>query len=177
MSGFRRLLSIVVTLGLAWALAASSAVSTRWHDDTASELRLSWNARPERIETCRIVSSEELARRPAHMRQQVICEGTSASYALLVVANGDTLDQSVIRGGGLRGDRPILLMRDFPLPEGEHTLHLRFTRREVVDSTTTRNAIPADLVLDTVVSFRRGEVILVIIADGALRLTTPVGSR
>jgi len=169
----RVLLMMLATVALAWGLAASSAVPWPWYAEDATLLRLSWSARPERIETCRTLSDEEFAQRPAHMRQRVICEGTTASYALLVTADGDTLDEAVIRGGGLRGDRAIYVLRSYPVRAGERRVRLHFSRRESVDSTTTQNALPPELELDTLLVFRPGAVRLVTIEDGAFRLVAP----
>jgi hypothetical protein len=169
----RVFLTLFVTALLAWGLAASSALPWPWHAADATLLRLSWSARPERIETCRTLSDEEYAQRPAHMRQRVLCEGTTASYALLVTADGDTLDEAVIRGGGLRGDRAIFVLRSYAVPPGERRLRLRFTRREAVDSPTAQHALPPELMLDTAVVFRGGEVRLVTIEDGAFRVVLP----
>jgi hypothetical protein len=161
---------LLLTAALAWGLAASSGVAMPWHGADAAQLRLSWSARPERIETCRTLSNAELAERPVHMQQSVVCEGTTASYALLVTADRDTLDEAVIRGGGLRGDRAIFLLRNYRVPTGDRRVRLRFSRRETVDSTTTQNALPPELVLDTLLVFRPGEVQLVTVENGAFRL-------
>lgn len=160
----------VVTAALAWALATSSGLSVPWHPADATALRLSWSARPERIERCRTLTEAELATRPLHMRQATECEGRAASYALLVVADGDTLEESVVRGGGLRSDRPIFLHRSYVVREGKHRVQVRFTRREAVDSAASPNAIAPVLMLDTLLAFRRGEVVLVTYDDGALQI-------
>ncbi len=173
MSPWRLALGLTLAVVLAGGVAASSGAHVPWHGDGASQLRLSWSARPERIETCRTLSDEEFAQRPAHMRQRVVCEGTTASYALVLTADGDTLDASVIRGGGLRGDRAIFVLREYALSAGSHRLQLRFSRREAVDSATTQHALPPELLLDTGVVFRPGQVALVTIADRALRLVAP----
>jgi hypothetical protein len=169
----RAVILVLSSVVLAWGLAASSGVAIPWHPADATVLRLSWSARPERIETCRTLSEAELAERPVHMQQRVVCEGTTASYALLVTADGDTLDEAVIRGGGLRGDRAIYLLRSYAVSAGARHVRLRFSRREAVDSITTQNALPAELVLDTAIVFRAGEVQLVTIAGGAFRLVAP----
>lgn len=163
-------IAVAATGALAWGLAASSGVAVPWHDGGASELRLSWSARPERIETCRTLSAEERATRPPHMRRSVECEGSAATYALLVIVDGDTLERSVVRGGGLRNDRSIFLLRSFPMPPGERRVVVQFTRRERVEPDTARYAIAPALRLDTLVHFRRGAVALVTYASGAIQV-------
>lgn len=120
---------------LAVALIASgSAVSLPLRSGDASRIRLSWSARPERIETCRALSEAEIAAQPEHMRREVECEGKFATYALEVTIDGRVVEQAVITGGGLRSDRPIHYLRDFDVPGGEHAFHLSLERRETSES-------------------------------------------
>lgn len=134
MNAARIALGLPVTVGLAWLLAASSGVNAPWHPAGATELRLSWSARPERIETCRELSDAELAERPAHMQRRIECVGGLATYDLTVTVDDAVLDDEVIHGSGLRQDRPIFLLRRYPLVEGEHRVRVTFTRREGRDS-------------------------------------------
>lgn len=126
----RTLLMLGGTVLLAWSLAASSGVQIGWHPPTVAELRLSWSARPERLETCRRLSDAEYAARPAHMRQRVECEGRTASYLLTVTVDGRLVDSTVVTGGGLRHDRPIFLVRGFDVVPGERRVQVVFARRE-----------------------------------------------
>lgn len=127
-----------LTTGVASALAlflvaSGSAVELPWHDDNAARIRLSWSARPERIETCRALSAEEIAKQPAHMRRRVECTGRFATYLLRVEADGHVLDERVVRGAGLRNDRPLYLVDDYALDAGVHRIRVTFTRREQTD--------------------------------------------
>ncbi len=117
------------------ALAALSHLP--WHATPNDNgiVRLAWSARPEQIENCRNATAAELADRPAHMRQQVICEGTSARYHLEVRSNGALLASDTVRGGGARHDRPVYVLRDFAMPPGTFTIDVRFTR---IDSAATQ---------------------------------------
>jgi hypothetical protein len=120
----------VMLYGLAWL----SAVPVRVSRSAASRLRLSWSARPERIEVCRTLSAAELAEREEHMRQRMECDGRFATYALRVDADGHTVHESIVRGAGLRHDRPLYLLREIDLVPGEHHIHISFTRREKTDN-------------------------------------------
>ena len=100
----------------------------------AARLRLSWTARPQRIEICRTLSAEELAARPEHMRQRVECDGRFASYTLRVEVDDRAVGESIVRGGGLRHDRPIFLLREYELPPGTHRMRISFTRRERIEA-------------------------------------------
>lgn len=185
MKPLRLVLATVGTVLLAWGLAASSGAALPWHDDGAARLRLSWSARPERIETCRRLSDAELESRPVHMRQRLSCDGRSATYDLRVSVDGIVLDSAVIEGGGLRNDRPVFLLRDYPVPAGERAVRVTFVRREAEDPRPAtdaereqrreraQSAIPPHLEYDGRVRFRSGAVILVTVERGALRLRSP----
>ena len=190
-------LSQIVTAGVATAaglavMAYASAMPVAYHEAETARLRLSWSARPERIEVCRQLSDAEQAEREEHMRQRVECEGTFATYALTVEVDGLAIGEAVLRGAGLRHDRPLYLLRDFPVPSGEHRVRVRVVRRETTDNDAAafvpaivadadtglyagraqreatergrraRAAIPAILVLDTVFAFAPRQVALVI---------------
>ena len=134
----RSALSIVATAGLMWGMTLASAAPVPQRDVESARLRLSWNARPERIEVCRTRSEEELERREEHMRQRVECDGRFATYELRVEADGRPLHESAVRGAGLRNDRPIYLLREIDIAPGVHRLLVSFVRREKNDETTER---------------------------------------
>ncbi len=172
-------------------LAFASAVPVAYHPEDTARLRLSWSARPERIEVCRQVSDEEQAEREEHMRQRVACTGRFATYALRVEVDGRAIGESVIHGAGLRHDRPLYLLRDYPVPPGQHRVRVTLTRREKTDDEAAdfdeavvpdadtglfagraqrevterarsgRAAIPPTLVLDTAFAFTPRRVALV----------------
>jgi hypothetical protein len=117
-------LAVAVLAGLVWA--SNAPMTTNRSPD--ARLRLAWSARPERIEKCRQQSEEELARLPAHMRQAIACEGTTAEYRLQVRHEGALVAERVVRGGGLRRDRRLYVFEEFLLPAGEATVDVRFDR-------------------------------------------------
>lgn len=191
MNAMRFITSGVAAIGGVVLLAYLSAAPVPYHAGETARLRLSWSARPERIEICRTLSEEELELLAEHMRQRVSCEGKFASYTLRILVDGAIIDESVVRGAGLRNDRPLFLLRDYPVPPGTHRLQLSLTRREKIDIDTaasftvvrpdadtgryagraqrevgersrlTRAAIPASLTLDTVLSLTPRRVALV----------------
>ena len=74
------LIAATLVTGLALArLARLSAAPVPNHSGSAALLRLSWSARPERIEVCRTLSHEELEEREEHMRLRVECDGRFAT--------------------------------------------------------------------------------------------------
>lgn len=133
MNAWRLVLAGGATVAGLAALAYASAVPLPYHQADSASLRLSWSARPERIEVCRTLSAEELAELAEHMRQRVSCEGVSATYTLRIDVDGHTIGESIVRGAGLRNDRPLYLLRDYPVPPGRHRFRVSLTRREKTD--------------------------------------------
>lgn len=116
--------ALAATLGIWWG----STVRMSPHASGDAVLRLSWSARPERVEECRPQSEDALARLPPHMRQAIVCEGTTAAYRLEIRRDGTVLADELVRGGGLRHDRPLYVFRDIPVPTGDATISVRFVR-------------------------------------------------
>lgn len=116
--------AVAAPIGIAWA----STLPATPNDSADGVLRLAWTARPERVENCRTQSDEELAKVPAHMRQAVVCEGTTSAYRLEVRHEGAVILDQIVRGGGLRHDRPLYVSRDIPLPPGDAMVSVRFVR-------------------------------------------------
>ena len=133
-----RLIGLAIALAATLTLASASSVRMRAHASQDAVLRLAWTAHPERVEDCRAQSEEALAKLPPHMRQAVICEGTTASYRLVVRRDGAVILDQIVRGGGLRHDRPLYVFQDVPVPAGESAISVRFER---LDPTTTRTDV------------------------------------
>jgi hypothetical protein len=185
-------IAVMLTVGL----AALSRGEWRAHREVQASLRLTWSARPERIESCHRLSESELEKLPAHMRQQVTCEGVSATYRLRVWRGDSLLDDRVLHGSGLRRDRPMHVLRDYEVPPGTHRLRVEVHRIEtpaadsdadVADTGSSLDrgvreaeerqrrrleAIPAELRLDEEVIVAPREVVLVTWDADARRLRT-----
>ena len=189
---------------VAVALLFGVRVASLWPaggTDLDPRVRLSWSARPERVEVCRQLSDAELQALPEHMRMRVTCEGRFARYLLTLGVDGQVRVSDTVRGGGLRNDRPIHLLRDYRVPAGEHRLLVSLVRldstgsRTVADGATASagalvdrsarereererraaEAMPASLVLDTTIALTRGRVLLVTYLNEQRRLA--VGAR
>jgi hypothetical protein len=124
----RRAAGAAVALAGALGIAALSNFPVRVHEEPEARLRVAFSARPERIETCRRTSAEEEANLPAHMRQAEICEGTTARYRLDVRRDDSLLVTVLVRGGGLRHDRQLYVLRDVAVPSGRSAIDVRLTR-------------------------------------------------
>jgi hypothetical protein len=140
MTRFGRATGIVVALAATIGLARASSWPLTPHGSAAGVLRLAWTARPERVENCRSLSEEELSKLPAHMRQSVVCEGTTAAYRLEVRRDGSVVLDEIVRGGGWRHDRPLFVSRDIAMAPGDSLVSVRFVR---IDSPAPAEAVPA----------------------------------
>lgn len=127
--------AVLVTVGITWASSVRLPSSPE-----VALLRLAWTARPERIEDCRPQREEELEKLPAHMRQAVVCTGTTATYRLEVRREGAVIADQIVRGGGLRHDRPLYVFRDISLPPGDAAIAVRFFRVDAVGEPTASDA-------------------------------------
>lgn len=168
--------AIAVAAAVTMVILSHARISARADDSAA--IRVSWSARPERVETCRRLSDEELAKVAEHMRRRVECEGTTARYWLEVLVDGIPADTATVRGGGLRHDRELYVAREVAVAPGVRRIRVRFAR---LDSSTSpggdevrgteredderrrrrAEAIPAQLALDTVFTFLPSHVGLV----------------
>ena len=124
------LVAAAALLAMAWASTAPLPV----HTSGDAIVRVSLGARPERIETCRTQSDEELAKVAPQMRQRVVCEGVTARYRLEVRRDGQPLLSQVVRGGGLRHDRPLYVSRELRVPPGIASVAVHLTRVDTVAS-------------------------------------------
>ena len=125
--------ALVALLALALTVAGSHGTLGAFAAPDAM-VRVAWSARPERVETCRRVSDEELAKLPVHMRRRLVCEGTTARYALEVTRDGARILADTVRGGGMRHDREVYVSRELRLAPGPSRLVVRFVR---LDSSAT----------------------------------------
>lgn len=194
------MVAVVAALGLREA----SVVSMHSPNGEFARVRQSWSARPERVESCRRLSDEELADLPAHMRLRTRCEGGFARYRLTVSIDDSTITVDTLRGGGLRNDRPMHVFEEIRVAPGERRLRLDVTR---LDSTSApegagppqgaapadtllggraereaderrrreAEAIPPRLALDTLLTLAPGRVVLVVYDESTRRLRARTG--
>ena len=128
MNALDRIAGAVLALGLIGGVTYASSVQMASHPTREALLRLAWSARPERVEDCRQRSDAELAQLPQHMRQAVVCEGTTAEYRLQVRVGGTLAVDRVVYGGGLRHDRRLYILEELPVPPGETSVEVHFDR-------------------------------------------------
>ena len=152
--GFAVAMAVLAALGLRAATAKELASPTAG----SSLVRLSWTARPERVERCRRLTDDELAQRPAHMRMRMECEGGFARYLLTVRVDGNLVAGDTIRGGGVRHDRPMHVFNEIAVAPGSRHLVVELARLDSVstDSTDSAAATPGGQGADTLLGAREG---------------------
>ena len=124
--GVRVVLAAAAAVALTLAISAGSRIPVTFSEPDDALLRLSWRTRGITTEECRTLPQEELERLPVHMRNPQACIGLIAPYALTVSVDGTLLATDTVRPPGARGDRPLNVLREFPLPPGEHQVEVRF---------------------------------------------------
>lgn len=177
MSAFGRVIAAAVALGSAATIAGLSQVPWTPVPGPEAMVRLSWRARGERLEVCRQLSAEELAELPPHMRQEQVCEGTTAEYRLRVEVDGEERVDQLVQGSGEVQVRPLYVYRELVLPPGEHTVRVEVERAarhsagdaededEKAEETGSRRraeaAVPRQLRLERRLNLRPREVVLI----------------
>ena len=157
----------VVVAGLATAaIVWGSTAALTVHDGEDGVVRLAWSIRPERIETCRARTSEELARLPQHMRLATVCTAKTAEYQLTVRRDGKVVVQQPVRGGGWRRDRRIYVFHEIPVRPGESAIDVQFERAGSGGASPTGvpprlDAVPAHLVFSDRLNVTAREVVLI----------------
>jgi hypothetical protein len=124
-------IAAAVLLGVAWGSRAPLLVAS----SEQALVRISFGARPERIEQCVTQTDEELAKVAPQMRQRLVCEGVAARYRLQLFHDGRLVLSQVVRGGGLRHDRQLYVFREVAVPARPAALSMRLTRIDTVAAT------------------------------------------
>lgn len=163
----RRVVGALAGALAALALAGLSRAPYPLHGDDEARIRLSWRVGGAEVETCRALTDAERARTPAHMmRDDQVCERRGLRHRLLVVLDGRTVADEIVRPAGIRGDRPIAVMRDLPVAPGRHRLQVAFSPLEGED------AGGAALTFDGELSLEPREVALVTMDESSHQLIT-----
>jgi hypothetical protein len=89
-------------------------------------LRLDWRLRGEEAGGCLRPTEAELERLPPHMRNPDACAGGLPPYRLSVRVDGGLVLDRVVRGGGVRGDRPLTVYDEVPLALGLRRIRIDF---------------------------------------------------
>ena len=171
-------------MALLAGLSALSRVPFGTSETELAELRLSWRVRAEPDLICRGRTAEELARLPAHMREEEVCERHVLPYRLRLTVNDTTLDDRLFGGRSARTERRLDVHERFTIPPGRHAVRLEFAREGggEVGSPEAHNragespthllpqTAPIRLTLDTTITVGKGEVLVVTYDDHTGRL-------
>jgi ferredoxin len=139
---------------LVLALVALGSGAPQGVDTAHAVLRLGWRLTGQVSQTCRDLSAEELAQRPAHMRVPRECTARVLPYVLTAKIDGRTVAHATVRSPGLRGDRPLSVEEERPVEAGEHLVSVTFAPEDGA-------AAGKVLTLERRLSFARGRVVLV----------------
>lgn len=169
----------IVALFATLAVVQASRVPYLPPSAGAATLRLSWRARGEPVRDCRRPGPDELARLPAHMRQQEICEGRTSPFHLTVRIDDDLVIDDTARASGARGDRPVYVFHELRLRPGSHRLRIRFRMLGSPDSSSARSAdpFPRDTRFETTFEAVPGRSLLVTWDDDARMLVPRTVAR
>lgn len=179
-----RIVRVLATLAALLVLSALTRAPWRTPQGRSGDarLRLSWRVRGEIIQRCRRATAAELANTPAHMRQEVTCEGARvAPYRLQVAIDGRTVASGLATGSGRAGEGTLYLLEEFVLAPGAHRVMVTLARADSGGVTADparargarddhRHAVPRRLALDTTMVFAPRQVALVTYSAEAERL-------
>ena len=106
----------------------------------------------KRLEDCRQLSQEELAKLPPNMRAPMDCPRERSPVTVELLLDGELLIEEVARAPGLYSDLGIDVYRSAKVPVGEHTLAVRMNDNVRVEGPTytheeTVNLEPAQLLV------------------------------
>ena len=78
-----------------------------------------------------VLTGEELAQLPQHMREGDVCEGRILPYRLVVELDQRPAVDFMVRASGAREDRPLYVYHEFLVAPGAHRIAIDFERQGV----------------------------------------------
>lgn len=179
-----RIARVLATMAALLLLSALTRVPWRTPQGRSGDarLRLSWRVRGEIIQRCRRATDAELANVPAHMRQEVICEGARvASYRVRVAIDGRAVADRAVAGSDAAGEGTLYFLDEFGVAPGDHRVAVSLVRADSGAASPDapaargarddhRHAVPRRLMLDTTLTFAPRQVSLVTYSAEAERL-------
>jgi hypothetical protein len=123
-----------------------------------------------------------LAQLPQHMREPMVCEGSTAEYRLQVRVRGTLAADRIVHGGGLRHDRRLYVMEEIAVPPGDALVDVLFERvgtpaaSDVSGAAGRVEAVPAHLSLQQHLTFSPRQVVLITYSGDTRNLAVVAGS-
>lgn len=114
--------SAVLLAGTAWLSQVPAGASP-----AHGAVRLAWRLPGQSWLDCRELPAAEIARMPAHMRKTRDCRTIYLRYRLRAWVDGEARVDREVAPLGARGDRPLFVDEDLPVPSGEHRVRVEFT--------------------------------------------------
>lgn len=110
----------------------SMSPAYRQFPDDMAQIKLSFRHGAKRVEDCRKLTPEEIAKLPANERRPSTCSRERIPIAVKVLIDGQPLFDEVLEPTGLSGDGPAETYRKFMVRPGKHRLeaYLRDSKRE-----------------------------------------------
>lgn len=185
-AGLRRATGIVIAASACALLVWISGVRYSAESAQGAIIRLAWRARGERVQRCRHLTADELAKLPVHMRPpgEQVCERGIAPYRLHVIVDDSVALDVLVRAGGAESDRPLFVFHELPVALGPHRLSVLFAREagradknagtadEDSDNRESQalRETPRHLTLDTTVTLESRSIVVVTYDDERRRL-------
>lgn len=98
----------------------SSAPAYHQVPDGVAQIKLSFRHGGERVEDCRRLTPEEIAKLPPLERRPNTCSRERLPVAVRIDVDGSLLYEEVLQPTGLSGDGPSETYRKFLVPAGQH---------------------------------------------------------
>jgi hypothetical protein len=117
----RFVLQLAVALGILLGVEALAHLPLG-QPPAGAAIRLAIRTAAGKIEICRDVPPEELARLPVHMRQPRLCEEQPVIYRLTLRVDGAVVHSVRAERRGMRGDRPLVIDDLVAVAAGRRTL-------------------------------------------------------
>ena len=174
---FARAGAALVTTAAAAGLAMLSAWPLRSAAPDHALLRLDWRLRGDEAGDCLRPRAEDLEKLPAHMRNPDACLGGLPPYRLRLWVDEAVVLDEVVRGGGVREDRPLTVYRDLRVAPGARRLRATFVREaRTLTPTEGTTRPPTALHLEANAHLQAGRVLLVVRRQdtGELVMRSPV---
>jgi hypothetical protein len=131
-------------------------------------LRFSWRMTVTGAENCRQRTQAELDALPVHMRTLEECSRDRAGYVLVTRLDDGPADTLQLLRGGVKGDRPLFVLKERRLAPGMH--HVTVELQRIVGSTAGAREASVLARLDTTLLLQAGRVQLVTLDEAGRNL-------
>jgi hypothetical protein len=91
----------------------------------SSQVKLSFNHSGARLEECRRLTAEELAKLPSTQRRPSNCTRARLPVTVQLLIDGRPIYDAVLEPGGLSGDGQAQTYEKFTVPAGHHLIEAR----------------------------------------------------